>query len=175
MNFIDSRERYDDHLVRRDEEEMDPDAFADAAISEPTTIGWVVLEFVFDRENRVLLINQDGMDGWTKPGGAAEPGETLPYAVIREVREETGVESTVVRPHAISEFRFTNSRTGETEGWKFASYELEAVMTEFDDSLGIDGEKIYEARWFEDLSDDVYHPELTEAVYQRCAGNRAPR
>ena len=69
----------------------------------------------------------------------------------------------------------THSRTGETGGWTFAFYELEAVVTEFDDSLGIDGEEIYEARWFEELPDDVYHPELTRAVYQHCAENRAPR
>lgn len=135
MNFIDPRERYEDLLVRRGEEESEPDAFADTANSEPATVGWVVSGFVFDRENRVLLINQEGMDGWTEPGGAAEPGETLPEAVVREVREETGVESTVVRPHAVSEFMFTHSRTGEMGGWTFAFYELEAVVTEFDDSL----------------------------------------
>lgn len=49
---------------------------------------------------------------WEFPGGKREPGETLPQAVVREVREETGI---VVRPvrclltvrHAYSHFRIT--------------------------------------------------------------------
>ena len=77
MNFIDPRERYEDLLVRRGEEELDTDAFADTANSEPATVGWVVLGFVFDQENRVLLINQEG---WTDGQNPEEQrtGRTAP-------------------------------------------------------------------------------------------------
>lgn len=33
--------------------------------------------------------------GWKFPGGLADPGETLPEAVQREVLEETGVKAEV--------------------------------------------------------------------------------
>jgi 8-oxo-dGTP pyrophosphatase MutT (NUDIX family) len=45
-----------------------------------------------DREGRILLLRRgDGEDLWGFPGGAIEPGERADEAVVREVREETGL------------------------------------------------------------------------------------
>jgi mutator protein MutT len=46
-------------------------------------------------ENRVLLVRRgsEPLKGhWTLPGGVLEVGETLAAGVVREVREETGLE-----------------------------------------------------------------------------------
>ena len=53
---------------------------------------------VIDASGRVLLIrrSKEPLRGrWLVPGGSVELGETLEEAVVREVREETGLE---VRP-----------------------------------------------------------------------------
>lgn len=50
-------------------------------------------------DDRILLINQDtdGMRSWSLPGGKVKAGETLEHALIREMREETGIEVEVGR------------------------------------------------------------------------------
>ncbi|WP_414942969.1 NUDIX hydrolase [Amycolatopsis sp. cmx-11-32] len=49
---------------------------------------------VHDERGRILLIrraNEPGRGLWSVPGGRVEPGETDEAAVIREMREETGL------------------------------------------------------------------------------------
>ena len=57
---------------------------------------------LFDRD-RILLVERgkDPLKGfWSLPGGALEAGETLEEGVMREVREETGLE---IKPLAVLE------------------------------------------------------------------------
>ncbi|MFC7612292.1 NUDIX domain-containing protein [Actinokineospora soli] len=51
---------------------------------------------VRDEAGRVLLIHKVDNDLWALPGGGHEPGESIVDTVVREVREETGVEVEVV-------------------------------------------------------------------------------
>ncbi len=56
---------------------------------------------VVDDAGRLLLIRRGHAPSagfWSVPGGHVEPGETLPEAIVREVREETGLD---VRPGAV--------------------------------------------------------------------------
>ncbi|MEV6874117.1 NUDIX domain-containing protein [Amycolatopsis sp. NPDC051128] len=49
----------------------------------------------FDDDGRLLLIrraNNPGSGQWSLPGGRVEPGESDETAVIRELREETGLD-----------------------------------------------------------------------------------
>lgn len=54
----------------------------------------------FDQLGRLLLIQRGhapAQGQWTLPGGRCEPNEDSARAVIREVREETGLEVEVIR------------------------------------------------------------------------------
>ena len=62
--------------------------------------------------DRILLQNRVKRDwrGYTLPGGHVEPGESFVHAVIREMKEETGL--TVLRPRlaGVKQFPIENGR-----------------------------------------------------------------
>ena len=58
-----------------------------------------VAAIVRDAENRVLFIRRADNGHWGFPAGAIDPGETPAEAVVREVREETGLQ---VRPARVA-------------------------------------------------------------------------
>jgi 8-oxo-dGTP diphosphatase len=58
----------------------------------------VVLQAVLlSSEGRVLLGIRSDLRGWELPGGTLEPGESAEQALLREIREETGLEVRVER------------------------------------------------------------------------------
>ncbi|MFP5068572.1 NUDIX hydrolase [Pseudonocardia nantongensis] len=71
---------------------------------------------VYNPDGRLLLVrraNEPGRGSWSIPGGRVEPGEDEQTAVVRELREETGLDVRpgelvgVVRrgPYRIAEYR----------------------------------------------------------------------
>lgn len=63
-----------------------------------------------DTEGRILLLQRsDGDNLWGFPGGAMEPGERIADTVVREVREETGLEvepTVLIGVYSSSEYAF---------------------------------------------------------------------
>lgn len=63
---------------------------------KPTfTIG--VFGIIRDEQNRVLLVKRCDYDLWNLPGGTLEKGEAPWEGVIREVKEETGFNTEVIK------------------------------------------------------------------------------
>jgi 8-oxo-dGTP diphosphatase len=52
---------------------------------------------IFDERGRVLLCHRRDFDAWNLPGGGVESRELPTEAVVREVREETGLEVAIER------------------------------------------------------------------------------
>jgi len=57
----------------------------------------VVLQAVILDGDRLLLAVRNDLLGWELPGGTLEPGESPEAAMIREIREETGLEVEIER------------------------------------------------------------------------------
>ncbi|MGW1741337.1 NUDIX hydrolase [Nocardia sp. NPDC001965] len=72
------------------------DYFYDPAAPTPNTVKVAVSALVQDREGRILLIRRSDNGKYSVPGGGLEAGETVAQAVVREVREETGIEVDVI-------------------------------------------------------------------------------
>ncbi|MCR4929156.1 MAG: 8-oxo-dGTP diphosphatase [Lachnospiraceae bacterium] len=62
--------------------------------------------------NRILLQNRIKEDwkGYTLPGGHVEPGESFVDAVVREMKEETGLDLISARLVGIKQFPIENGR-----------------------------------------------------------------
>ncbi|HUD11114.1 MAG TPA: NUDIX domain-containing protein [Candidatus Saccharimonadia bacterium] len=56
-----------------------------------------VFASVLDDEGRILLGHRRDLDLWEAPGGNLDPGEAPWDAVVREIKEETGITAEVIR------------------------------------------------------------------------------
>jgi 8-oxo-dGTP pyrophosphatase MutT (NUDIX family) len=63
------------------------EAVGSALLQLPSVTG-----IVFDARERMLLVHDVDTDLWVAPGGLIEPGERPAEAVVRELREEIGVD-----------------------------------------------------------------------------------
>jgi 8-oxo-dGTP diphosphatase len=85
----------------------------------------VVAGALFDADGRVLLAQRpEGKHmagGWEFPGGKVDPGETPLQALVRELREELGVETHSARPLITYEHPYPH-RTVLLDLWHVTEY-----------------------------------------------------
>ena len=119
--------------------------------------------------NRVLLQNRVKNDwkGYTLPGGHVEAGESFVDAVVREMKEETGLSIKNPRIVGIKHFPMENGRyivllfkATEFEGTVVSSEEGEMEWISLDDHSAING-----VEDFHDLMKVMNDPDLNEFQY----------
>jgi 8-oxo-dGTP pyrophosphatase MutT (NUDIX family) len=99
---------------------------------------------IFDRKGRLLLQQRSDGGQWGLPGGSMEIGESAAQAVVREVREETGLD---VRPRRLigvySDPRLQVVRYPDGNVWHYVSLCFECTvrggtLTTCDETLALE-------------------------------------
>lgn len=95
-----------------------------------------VVAAIIERDGKILLAqrplhaDQSGM--WEFAGGKVEPGESQPEALIRELREELGIEAVVGR-YIASHQREVSDRLIHLHAWHVPSFQGELRAFEHQD------------------------------------------
>ncbi len=71
------------------------DHYHDPNAPAANSIKVAVSAFVLDEQDRLLMIRRTDNDLYSIPGGGQEVGETVAQALMREVREESGIDVAV--------------------------------------------------------------------------------
>ncbi len=103
-----------------------------------------VAAIVFDDDGRVLVVERGRPPGqglWSVPGGRVELGEALADAVVREVREETGIDIEVGPLAEVVE------RVSPTEAGTFHYVILDYVARPRHAAVPVAGDDVTAARW----------------------------
>ena len=119
--------------------------------------------------SRMLLQNRTKNDwqGYTLPGGHVEPGESFVDAVIREMKEETGLEIRNPRLAGVKQFPIENGRYVVL---LFQATEYSGTLVSSDEGQveWVESDRLPEIRTvddFEDLLRVITNPALTEFQY----------
>lgn len=98
-------------------------------------------------QDRLLLVNAfpgERSDLWCAPGGGAEPGQSLPENLAREVHEETGLAITVGAPCLVNEFHNPESDFHQVDIFFRCALASGALDAAWQDPEGV----VHRRRWF---------------------------
>ena len=132
-------------------------------LRRPLTLG--VRAIVVDDRDRVALVRHSYVDGWYLPGGGVKGGESIVAAIVRELREEIGLEDAPIE-------RVIGVHHSRKEG-KDDHVVTFLVRVDADRAAGLrgaDATEIAEMGWF---AIDAPPPGATPATLRRIADYRA--
>ena len=137
-------------------------------MSRTENVELTVLCLITDGD-RILLQNRTKNDwqGYTLPGGHVEPGESFVDAVIREMKEETGLDIKNPRLAGVKQFPIEGGRYVVLL-FKANEYSGTVVSSDEGQMVWVDSNHLPEIHTvddFEDLIRVINKPDLTEFQY----------
>lgn len=122
-------------------------AFLRERIGHITLLTPAATAIIRDERGQVLLILRGDGRGWSLPGGIMEPGERIVDCLVREVREETGLEvepTRLVGIYSDPAFMHVTFPNGDQAHFVSATFECRIVGGR----LRADGEESLEVAYF---------------------------
>ena len=137
-------------------------------MSRTENVELTVLCLITDGD-RILLQNRtkNEWQGYTLPGGHVEPGESFVDAVIREMKEETGLDIKNPRLAGVKQFPIEGGRYVVLL-FKANEYSGTVVSSDEGQMVWVDSNHLPEIHTvddFEDLIRVINNPDLTEFQY----------
>lgn len=93
---------------------------------------------------QIVLCGRTSLGQWSLPKGTPEPGESLEQAALREVREETGLETELLEPLGNITYWFTSA----AEGVRYRKTVHFFLMRPTGGALAHHDPEFDEVRWF---------------------------
>ena len=124
---------------------------------------------IVNDQGHVLLQRRTDNGEWTNPGGAIEPGEHPAQAIVREVKEETGLD---VRPLRVSGV-YSGPEYFHTypDGNRVAFVTVSFLCVVLGGELGGDPEETAEVRFFDPGVLPEMRPRFTRRIQDALKGN----
>ena len=119
---------------------------------------------VIINDNKILVYQNDGYPYKCLPGGRVQFGETVESAVLREIKEEIGIDGPIIRPLSLNQAFFTED-VEKTKFHELCFYFLIKLPEEFiqkhlDAFQTKEGEKTHRFEWlnFKDIQNAYIYP-----------------
>lgn len=123
-----------------------PKNLVNTSINEPNIRPVAATIAAVVHEDRILLVrraNPPDAGCWGFPGGKIETGETIEFAAVRELLEETGVHGEAIQVFAAVD-AFDRSKTGKLR----QHFVLIVVLCKWMSGEPVAGDDALEAKWF---------------------------
>ena len=118
---------------------------------------WGVGCIILNEENKILCIQRSDNGQWSSPGGTVDPGETIMDAVVREIKEEVGLD--ITRPRYIGMCYNRTEKNGQQIIWNAYSF----VCRTYSGNVTIQEDEVSQYQWlnlYECLNYDLFKPFL---------------